>query len=189
MRDAKESMRAGMARAMSAMGPHAKHAASTKLCEQLWQADGPLDQASNGHGLLLGFLPLDDEIDPTPAMQRWIDAGGQVAVPVCDWQASTMQACCVESLGDEHFDVGRYGIREPKALQIVPADALAVVLVPGVAFDADGGRLGRGGGFYDRFLQHVSASCVTVGVCVAGQVVESVPHEPHDVRVSQVLAG
>jgi 5-formyltetrahydrofolate cyclo-ligase len=178
-----------MARAMSAMGPHAKHAASTKLCKQLWQADGPLEQASSGRGLLLGFLPLGDEIDPTPAMQRWLDAGGQVAVPVCDWQASTMQACCVASLADEYFDVGRYGIREPKALQIVPADALAVVLVPGVAFDADGGRLGRGGGFYDRFLQHVSASCVTVGVCVAGQVVESVPREPHDVRVSHVLAG
>jgi 5-formyltetrahydrofolate cyclo-ligase len=64
-----------------------------------------------------------------------------------------------------------------------------VVLVPGVAFDPDGGRLGRGGGFYDRFLQHVSASCVTVGVCVAGQVVESVPREPHDVRVGSVLAG
>lgn len=189
MRDAKDSMRAGMARAMSAMGPHAKLAASTKLCEQLWQADGPLEQASSGRGLLLGFLPLGDEIDPTPAMQRWLDAGGQVAVPVCDWQASTMQACCVASLGDEHFDVGRYGIREPKALQIVPADALAVVLVPGVAFDADGGRLGRGAGFYDRFLQHVSASCVTVGVCVVGQVVESVPREPHDVRVSHVLAG
>ena len=62
-----------------------------------------------------------------------------------------------------------------------------VVVVPGLAFTADGERLGQGGGWYDRFLPQVRADCTTIGVCFGPQVVDSLPTEPHDVRLDHVV--
>ncbi len=62
-----------------------------------------------------------------------------------------------------------------------------VVVVPGVAFTAAGDRLGQGGGWYDRFLPGVRPDCTTVGVAFAEQIVASLPVEPHDVRIDQVV--
>jgi 5-formyltetrahydrofolate cyclo-ligase len=79
---------------------------------------------------------------------------------------------------------------QPRAdlLPLAPAQ-LDVVLVPGVAFDATGGRLGRGGGFYDRFLTQIRDQLgVTIaGVCFDEQIVDSVPMHAHDVRVGMIL--
>jgi 5-formyltetrahydrofolate cyclo-ligase len=61
------------------------------------------------------------------------------------------------------------------------------VIVPGLAFTAAGDRLGQGGGWYDRFLAAVRADCVSVGVCFAEQLVESLPVEPHDVTIDHVV--
>ncbi|HSL73997.1 MAG TPA: 5-formyltetrahydrofolate cyclo-ligase [Ilumatobacteraceae bacterium] len=62
-----------------------------------------------------------------------------------------------------------------------------VVVVPGLAFTADGRRLGQGGGWYDRYLAQVPPGCVTVGVCFAGQLVDDLPTEPHDIAVDVVV--
>lgn len=75
---------------------------------------------------------------------------------------------------------------------VVPEDepepaAIDLVLVPGVAFTADGWRLGQGGGWYDRFLPMLRPDAVTVGVAFAAQVVDALPVEPHDVRVDLVV--
>jgi 5-formyltetrahydrofolate cyclo-ligase len=62
-----------------------------------------------------------------------------------------------------------------------------VIVVPGVAFTADGHRLGQGGGWYDRFLARVRDECVTIGVGFAPQLVERLPVEPHDVALDVVV--
>ena len=62
-----------------------------------------------------------------------------------------------------------------------------VVLVPGLAFTAAGDRLGQGGGWYDRFLATVPASCTTIGVCFAEQTVDALPVEVHDVTMDHVV--
>jgi 5-formyltetrahydrofolate cyclo-ligase len=62
-----------------------------------------------------------------------------------------------------------------------------VVVVPGLAFTAGGDRLGQGGGWYDRFLAGRRADCVTIGVGFREQLVESLPTEPHDVRLDHVV--
>jgi 5-formyltetrahydrofolate cyclo-ligase len=70
-----------------------------------------------------------------------------------------------------------------------PPDPLTidVVIVPGTAFTQDGDRLGQGGGWYDRFLRTLRPDCVTIGVAFALQIVEELPVEPHDVRVTLVV--
>lgn len=62
-----------------------------------------------------------------------------------------------------------------------------VVIVPGLAFTADGRRLGQGGGWYDRLLLRVRDDCVTVGVCFASLLVGDLPTEPHDVQLDRVV--
>jgi 5-formyltetrahydrofolate cyclo-ligase len=70
-----------------------------------------------------------------------------------------------------------------------PPDPLTidVVIVPGTAFTAAGDRLGQGGGWYDRFLRTVRPDCVTIGVAFAPQIVDTLPTEPHDVRLDAVM--
>lgn len=90
----------------------------------------------------------------------------------------------IEFYSAEGFAPGKYGIREPLGTQLAPPPD--IVLVPGLAFSAGGARLGRGGGFYDRWLaRHPSA--ITVGLCFACQLVENLPGEEHDLQVQCVL--
>ena len=76
------------------------------------------------------------------------------------------------------------------ALRVMPGDvdpgALDLVVVPGLAFTADGRRLGQGGGHYDRFLARLRPDCLTVGACFAEQLVRELPTEPHDQPVDAV---
>lgn len=71
----------------------------------------------------------------------------------------------------------------------VAADALDVVLVPGLAFTPDGRRLGRGGGHFDRFLPRLRPDCLTIGVCFVEQLRDDLPTEPHDIAVDLVVSG
>lgn len=81
---------------------------------------------------------------------------------------------------------GPYGAREP--MGDTPAPAADLVLVPGLAFDRAGYRLGRGGGFYDRFLQTLPLPLPTLcGVCFSCQITPAVPREAHDARVDFLL--
>jgi 5-formyltetrahydrofolate cyclo-ligase len=66
---------------------------------------------------------------------------------------------------------------------------LDLIVVPGLAFTAKGNRLGRGAGFYDRFLSGIPATTVKVGVCFEFQRVSEVPQESHDVKMDAVVCG
>ncbi len=89
--------------------------------------------------------------------------------------------------GPEELVEGPFGILEPRA-DAPGADARAdFILVPGLAFDPAGGRLGRGGGFYDRFLAGFQG--VKVGVCFPELVVDEIPMEAHDIRMDFVVTS
>lgn len=81
--------------------------------------------------------------------------------------------------------IGHYGIREPIDPVFLPLEAIDVMIIPGVAFDARGNRLGRGGGYYDRLLAAFDG--FTAGVAFAFQLVPCVPTEPHDRSVQVVV--
>jgi 5-formyltetrahydrofolate cyclo-ligase len=82
---------------------------------------------------------------------------------------------------------GAFSVPEPQGEPISPI-GLDLVIVPGLAFTRDGRRLGQGGGHYDRLLAELPASCPTVGVCFAEQIVDDLPEEPHDRKVGLVLS-
>jgi 5-formyltetrahydrofolate cyclo-ligase len=84
------------------------------------------------------------------------------------------------------LQLGYRGIQEPVGPAVDPA-TIDVVLVPGVAFDPHGGRLGQGGGHYDRLLATLPSGTVRIGVCFAAQVVPVVPRDDHDLPVDIVV--
>ena len=93
----------------------------------------------------------------------------------------------------EELQPGMFGILEPavelrqKPERTVPLEELDAVVLPGVGFDADGFRLGQGGGYYDRLLEKLSPKTRTVGLAFACQMVERLPHEAHDLPVDYVV--
>ena len=84
---------------------------------------------------------------------------------------------------------GAFGILEPQGERPCPAGEIDLVVCPGVAFTADGRRLGRGRGYYDRYLGVPAFRGFRVGVCYAHQLVDDLPVEPHDVRMDRVITG
>jgi 5-formyltetrahydrofolate cyclo-ligase len=140
--------------------------------------------------VLATFVPARTEVDVSP-MMRWCWAQRiPVAVPLAEPATKSLSLRFVA--GEEGLAPGAYGIREP-----APAAPLAphpgpgtrmLMLVPGLAFDAAGRRLGYGGGYYDRLLATMRAAAESgaltlVAPAFAAQLLEVVPAEPHDARV------
>jgi 5-formyltetrahydrofolate cyclo-ligase len=85
---------------------------------------------------------------------------------------------------------GAYGILEPcDGSPIVQVDEIDLFICPGLGFDLQGGRIGRGKGFYDRILGEARPDAVKLGACFSHQMVESIPMEDHDIRMDGVIAG
>lgn len=133
---------------------------------------------------LMAYLALPGEPGLDPFIDLTIARGIRVAVPRVDWASGTMTPVLINRIAEAI--PGPRGVRTPPsaAASIDPA-SLELVLVPGLAFDRHGGRLGRGGGFYDRFLSCTPA--LRVGLCPHRRLVERVPTEPHDARMDAVL--
>jgi 5-formyltetrahydrofolate cyclo-ligase len=171
----KQMLRACVAEALRAIPPAERAEMSAAIAAHLARRLGPEP------GLVLGFAPMRREPDWTAA----IGAGWQAALPRVEGDKLIFHR--VESFAE--LAPGAHGAREPAAdgaTRVSPADATAV-LVPGVAFDRAGGRLGRGGGFYDRLLGHPHFAARRIAVCFACQIVARVPVEPHDIEVDEIV--
>jgi len=115
-----------------------------------------------------------DVLDPWPSNKR-------IALPRIEGEELMFHwVSSREGLAD-----GRFGVLEPKAEALSAGCEFDLILVPGMAFDRSGGRLGRGRGYYDRFLSR--ASGVVAGVCFDKQLIGKVPIESHDVRMDVIL--
>lgn len=134
---------------------------------------------------ILFFAPLPDELDIWVSMAVASAAGKQVFLPRFLTDTQSYTACHVKT-PDTDLRLGQFGIREPtESCPQIPLNRLDLILVPGVAFDLHGRRLGRGKGFYDRLLAAVRGT--TCGVAFDEQIVNEVPVEPHDVVLNCIL--
>jgi 5-formyltetrahydrofolate cyclo-ligase len=140
------------------------------------------------------FLSTNSEIDTQPLLESALKDGKKVFVPKISFVPKGGQALVFYNVisAEGPWEKGAFGIREPAGGK--PAAAidfhLAVIVVPGLAFDRNGNRLGKGGGFYDRFLGELDAEgCVhnVIGLCMDFQVIESVPTEEKDKKVVCIL--
>ena len=139
---------------------------------------------------ILAYAAFGSELSLDPFITAALDAGKRIAIPAIDWVCKSMGAKQITNL-DTDLVAGRYGIRVPReGCPVVEPEQIDVILVPGLAFDRAGNRLGRGAGFYDRYISALKESRhrpTLIGVCYHAQVVDSVPTEPHDHRVDRVI--
>jgi len=134
---------------------------------------------------VLLFAPLRDEPDVWPLAELGLQAGKQIALPRFVAESATYEAALL-SHPAEDVRPGKFGILEPSPLcRVADPKRLDLVLVPGLAFDWHGYRLGRGKGFYDRLLATVSSR--TCGVAFDIQLISALAIEPHDVRLNCIL--
>jgi len=132
------------------------------------------------------FLSTAHEVDTAPiALQAWRDAK-RVLAPRVSWEQRRMLPTEIQSLTSD-VQPGLIGIREPVEGMPVPLFEIDLVIVPGLAFDQHGNRLGRGRGFYDRFLAHRDFHGVSCALAFESQVVESVPVAETDARVRMLV--
>jgi 5-formyltetrahydrofolate cyclo-ligase len=136
-------------------------------------------------GSVLFFAPRPDELDLWPLLEDALAAGKIAALPRYHPTGKNYVIARVQNLRSE-IAPGAFGIREPAArCPEIPLSRLDLILVPGVAFDWHGHRLGRGKGFYDRLLAGTRG--VKCGIAFDEQMVNEVPAGPSDVRMNFIL--
>ncbi len=134
---------------------------------------------------IVAYYSLPDEVDTHALIDELLADGKTVYLPKV---VSDEEMVLCRYTGAESLQQGAFGIMEPVGAQIVADEVIDVVLVPGMAFDGDGNRLGRGKGYYDRFLRSFSRPRPQlIGVCFDFQKVDVVPTEPTDVQVDVVI--
>lgn len=140
--------------------------------------------------ILAAYAAMADEISVDEVVEAKLREGGKVLMPRFDAAARCYRMVAIAN-PETDLVRGHYGIREPRP-ELPPEDPARLRetdtawLVPGLAFDAQGHRLGRGGGYYDRLLAGVASP--RIGVAQDWQIVAAIPAEAHDIRLTMVVS-
>jgi 5-formyltetrahydrofolate cyclo-ligase len=175
----KAQMRRAMIAHRDALAPELRSAAAGAVAARPF----PVPLAPGA--IVSGFMPMKSEIDPLPLMKELAAAGGRLALPVVAGRGNplVMRAWTI----GEPLAAGVWGIREPtpQAAEVAPD----ILLVPLLAFDRTGHRLGYGGGYYDLSIAHLRArkTVVAIGLAYAAQEVAEVPATARDAALDLVL--
>ena len=135
--------------------------------------------------IVMFYIAFGGEVDTEEMIKEAKKAGKLICVPICKKDRETMQPAIL----DEHAKLikGLYGVLEPVAQCTICEQDLDLVIVPGLAFDKAGRRLGRGKGFYDRFLNLLPKDTPSIGLAFDFQILPSVPTTPRDVNVQEII--
>ena len=139
-------------------------------------------EAYRNAATIYGYLPYNQEVRTVPMLEQAIRDGKKVAVPKV--YGDIMKFIYLEDLSQ--VEKGYAGIPEPIADEPVAHDETALVLMPGLAFDPQGHRIGYGGGFYDKFLA-AEPDHPTLALCYEFQMLPQLDTEEHDIPVNTVL--
>lgn len=181
----KHTLRAALKQRLADLSPAQRDAAAIAIAPHLL-ADPAITRAA----IILTYASFGHELSLDPFIAAALAVGIQICIPRIDWDAKSMTPVAISNLHAD-LETGRYDIRVPKpGLATLEPAQLDVILLPGLGFDRAGNRLGRGAGFYDRFIGALHDAVhrpTLIGVCYHAQIVDSVPTEPHDHRVDRVM--
>lgn len=139
--------------------------------------------------LILFYLSFDGEVETYRMIDKAISLGKKVAVPVINRRDKILLPSLISDCGCD-LEVGPYEIFQPRPKQIrnVPLNKIDLIIVPAVAFDLKGNRIGRGVGYYDRFLGSLPKRIPSIGLAFDFQVLGEIPAiESHDFSVDRVV--
>jgi 5-formyltetrahydrofolate cyclo-ligase len=181
----KRALRREMSAARIALPESECSARSEAACARLLAVPELAAVAGAGPKALAGYVAARGEIDPAPVLAAAAAGGATVALPRVATEAPRLRFHRADA---GPLVPGRFGLREPAAAAPeLPLDELDVVIVPGLAFDAEGRRLGFGGGYYDGVFGASGKRPALIGLCYDFQVVERCPAGDGDVPVDLVV--
>lgn len=135
--------------------------------------------------VVMVYLPMPLEVDVSPiALKAW-QAGKTVCVSKVSWDQRRMLPTEITSL-TSGLTTSQHGVREPASGNPIPVDMIDLVIVPGLGFSEQGYRIGRGMGFYDRFLGQEEFLGVSCGIAFTEQMVPQLPALDHDVPLAML---
>ncbi|MCY2930732.1 MAG: 5-formyltetrahydrofolate cyclo-ligase [Planctomycetota bacterium] len=177
----KKQLRSQMQQALLAMTSEQVSQASEALCRRVTALPEFVQAAS-----VMVFIPIAGEVATLGIAQAAWAAGKTVLAPKIVWNTHEMVALPCRSF-QEGMVTARYGLLEPREGTPHRPDAIDLVIVPGLAFDRHGRRLGRGAGFYDNFLATPGLRAVTCAVAFDRQLVRAVPAGRYDWPVQMLV--
>ena len=175
--EGKSEIRAKMRKMRKAVSAAERAATSRAICAKLLEMELG--------DVVAVYLASADEIDLTSFIEAALKRGTRLVAP--RWTGETYELADLRGLSPSDLRPGPHGILEPVVSRAEAAPTSW--LVPGLAFTRDGRRLGYGGGWYDRLMADAPASAKKVGVAYSFQVVENLPHEPHDILLTEVICN
>jgi 5-formyltetrahydrofolate cyclo-ligase len=139
--------------------------------------------------VVLAYMAFDHEVLTDGLIRQATASGKQIVLPRVQTDRRDLALYGIEEL-QRDVAPGYRGILEPRphSTQVVAPEALDLALVPGVAFDLRGGRLGFGVGFYDRLLSRLPRDTPTVGLAFDFQIIPRLPSQPHDIMLEAIVA-
>lgn len=129
------------------------------------------------------YMPLGNETDTTDIISKAFADGKKVIFPITDAETGEITPCYADE--NTQFTKGAFSVNEPRDMNVADVTEVDVILVPGIAFDRSGSRIGFGKGCYDRLLTNTSA--VKVGFCYEFQLCDKIPSEEHDVKMDYII--
>ncbi len=177
----KPALRKQLRDRLAAMSDIERHSKSAAACALV--TSSPEFRAAR---VIMLYLSGHDELDTAPIALRAWQNGKQVAVPKVSWNQRRMLPIEIKSLNTS-ITVSQQGIREPAAGQPIPVEFIDLVIVPGLGFSPQGHRIGRGMGFYDRFLGQPEFAGLRCGLAFEEQVMDEIPVLEHDQPLSMLI--
>ncbi len=176
MKEDREALRQKILGARDGLSDKVRQAKSISVMQNFWTLQG-MQQWST----LFIYVNFRSEVETLELIKKCINRDIRVAVPLVEASAVRMIPLLIKD-PEQDLVPGYYNIPEPdpkKSLRLEPGEIDAAV-IPGSVFDIHGGRLGYGGGYYDRFLLNDAPQAKRIGLAFELQVVDNVPLEPHD---------
>ncbi|MFQ5415358.1 MAG: 5-formyltetrahydrofolate cyclo-ligase [Phycisphaerae bacterium] len=177
----KKDLRQRIRKSLADIAPEQRDADSLRACHRLFEQPEYVKADT-----IMVFLSLPTEIDTQPIVLRAWQDRKRVLAPKVSWSQRRMMPVEIRSLTGD-LAVSSMGVREPTSGIPIPIPLIDLVIVPGLAFDEFGNRLGRGRGFYDRFLAHPEFAGVACALVFETQVLPSIPAGPLDRSVDMIV--
>lgn len=145
-----------------------------------------LDEIESSDHIMI-YMSFRNEVDTKYLFEELLSKGKKVIAGRC--YKDTKEIVPVYVTGYDDFDIGNYGILEPKILDdnMVDVEDIDVVIVPGVGFDRKMDRIGFGAGYYDRFLSRLREDALRIAICYDEQIIEHVPTDDFDLKMDIII--
>jgi len=178
----KEEFRNNILSARKSLSIEEKNVLDDKIYKKLISS-----QYYNNCNIVFVYVSFGKEVDTLKIISKLLEDNKVVCVPKVINKKDGMKAIRINSL--DELKVGYYNILEPTGIEEVDPENIELCLIPGLAFDNKGGRIGYGGGFYDRFLCRVSSKTKLIALAYKFQILEDIPMDDYDIRIQGIITS